>query len=363
MFPTRRITTSGGDVFRDEFSLAFDGTNDHLNIGTGLDLGTGDFTISIWAKCASWGGAQRYLMGKHESDSDRWYVRIKDDDPPRLQLYTKVGGTDSGKNTFYGDNTVGPSLDDLNGQWVHFCISSDRDGQNMGYINGVLNDSDTASTASMNNGGDLEIARWNAEEFGGSISEVTIYNKALSTSEVKTIYNGREPYNHKEGVCSSNLQAWYRMGDGTLDNFNLICDEKTPTIGSDLITNGGFDSASGWTVDNFSIGSGVATTSTNGASIEQSISISAGDVIKIVAEIKSYSSGSIRFYTGNGSDNYRSFSSDGVHTHYLIGNNTKVLFYSDNFNGSLDNVKVYKVNGHPGTMINMIADDFEGDAP
>ena len=34
MFPTRRITTGGGDKFRDEFSLAFDGTNDYVNCGS-----------------------------------------------------------------------------------------------------------------------------------------------------------------------------------------------------------------------------------------------------------------------------------------------------------------------------------------
>ena len=31
MFTSRRIATMGGDVFRDEFSLAFDGTDDYVN--------------------------------------------------------------------------------------------------------------------------------------------------------------------------------------------------------------------------------------------------------------------------------------------------------------------------------------------
>ena len=48
----------------------------------------------------------------------------------------------------------------------------------------------------------------------GNISEIFFYNKVLSASEVATIYNGREPYNHKEGIASGNLQAWWRMGDG-----------------------------------------------------------------------------------------------------------------------------------------------------
>ena len=50
--------------------------------------------------------------------------------------------------------------------------------------------------------------------WGGPISDVAIYNSALTSSQVKTLYNGREPYNHKEGVASGNLAAWWRMGDG-----------------------------------------------------------------------------------------------------------------------------------------------------
>ena len=52
MFPSRRITTSGGDVFRDEYSLEFDGTNDYVDCGTGLgdalgDNYAGNLTVSL----------------------------------------------------------------------------------------------------------------------------------------------------------------------------------------------------------------------------------------------------------------------------------------------------------------------------
>ena len=86
--------------------------------------------------------------------------------------------------------------------------------QNRGYINAVFNDDDSGSTATMDNGGNIEIAKHSTARFGGGISEVVLYDKALSSSEVATIYNGREPYNHKEGACSSNLTGWWRMGDG-----------------------------------------------------------------------------------------------------------------------------------------------------
>ena len=50
--------------------------------------------------------------------------------------------------------------------------------------------------------------------FVGKISEIAFYDTALTASQVKTLYNGREPYNHKEGIATGNLKAWWRMGDG-----------------------------------------------------------------------------------------------------------------------------------------------------
>ena len=374
MFPSRRtkasgIATGGGDVFRDEHSLAFDGTDGNLNFGdiTALD-GLDDMTISMWVNYKDTNNQVFITKGNYNSSGSSFYFNIQPDSGPDGRLRFSVDGSGGSGGFWYRNSMALAGRLEIN-KWNHVAVSySSTNSTVLFYINGTewaYTSSGGSFIAIPNTNHDLKIGTDSGENaFSYSnISDVAIYNTNLSHSQVNQIYNGREPYNHKEGSLSKNLVSWWRMGDGRLDEFNLICDEKTPTIGSDLITNGGFDGASGWTVDNFSIGSGVATTSTNGASIEQSISISAGDVIKIVAEIKSYSSGSIRFYTSNGSDTYRSFSSDGVHTHYLIANNTKVLFYSDNFNGSLDNVKVYKVNGYPGTMINMDADEFVGDTP
>ena len=51
MFTTRRITTSGGDVFRDEFSLAFDGTNDYIE--TSLVPNYTNITVTAWVYCVA----------------------------------------------------------------------------------------------------------------------------------------------------------------------------------------------------------------------------------------------------------------------------------------------------------------------
>ena len=50
MFPTRRITTSGGDVFRDEFSLKFDGSNDFVLTTFEPDYIHTNATFAMWIK-------------------------------------------------------------------------------------------------------------------------------------------------------------------------------------------------------------------------------------------------------------------------------------------------------------------------
>jgi len=342
-----RYATLGGDKFRDEYSLAFDGTNDYVELSGTFNYNI--HSISIWLKETT-ASAQSTVFDHRDGNNDG------------INFYLTSG------QPIYAVNNVDAhytSAIDLN-KWSHIVLTNDGSTSTI-YINGVSVQTADTSGETINISSSA-VARFGrvitGNYFTGNLSEAAIYDKALSASQVKTLYNGREPYNHKEGVASSNLKGWWRMGDGSIDKFNLVGDEVNATLGSDLITDGGFDGdGSAWTVDNFSIGSGVATTSTNGASIQQSLSISTGDMIKIVAEIKNYTSGSIRYYTGSGADVSRSFSSDGVHTHYLIANSTKVLFYSDNFNGSIDNVKVYKVNGNAGAMINMASDDFTGDTP
>ena len=51
MFPTRRIIISGGDKFRDEYSLAFDGTDDYIALpSVTYDIDGSDVSFTFWAK-------------------------------------------------------------------------------------------------------------------------------------------------------------------------------------------------------------------------------------------------------------------------------------------------------------------------
>ena len=209
MLTSRKITVISGDVFRNEYSLTFDGTDDYLNCGDVLDIGTADFTLSIWAKASDWDTIN--LVSKHVS-GNTWRWQTDNNNPPTMRYYGYTGGAFVG--TYIG-NTSGIDLDLLKNQWVHFALSNDRSGNTVGYINGQYDDSDSSDATDITNSGDYILGAFGSGSPSAvTISEVAIYNKALSGSEVKTMYNGREPYNHQEGSFARNLTGWWRMGDG-----------------------------------------------------------------------------------------------------------------------------------------------------
>tara|TARA_R110000824_G_scaffold158439_3_gene332283 strand:- start:20 stop:1060 length:1041 start_codon:yes stop_codon:yes gene_type:complete len=346
MLGARKIAILGGNKFKDDWSLAFDGSDDYIALPDPFN--NANHTISSWINQTANAG-NKTIFDNRDGNNDG------------ILLYSAA--TEKIEYQLLDSDVVTSAAVDV-GVWKHVVATYDGTTQSL-YIDGILAASATVSkTVAVTTNAVIGGKSWETgNNFLGNISEVAIYDAGMTASQVRTLYNSREPYNHKEGIASANLKGWWRMGDGALDSFNLIGDEVNPTIGPELVTNGSIGDGTGWTASNFAFSGGVATTSTNGATLQQALSFTSGDIIKITAEIKNYSSGSCRWYTGAGADVSRSFSSDGIHTHYLAGNNTKVLFYSDNFNGSIDNVSVKKVNGNSGAMFNMDAVDFEGDTP
>ena len=354
----KSILTKGGNVFRDERSLAFGGTDEYLDCGSNHNLGTSDFTITAWVKASDFNLV--YIVSKRQDNDNRYYLRCTDENPPIMHFYSKIDGAN--EVSYIGGSNI--NLDNLQNQWVHFAISADRDGNIVGYINGILDDTETADATNIDNTGDFYIGRFSSTYSECNISEVAIYNSALSANQVKTLYNGREPYNHKEGVASGNLQSWYRMGDGALDDFNLIGDETNATLGSNLITNGTFDADSDWSKGTgWTIGSGVVTCSSDNNNLTQDVSAVANKVYKINFDITAYTSGTLAIDVG-GSSNIQFSGSTGNFTGYMLTANTNDLrFYGGAFRGTVDNIRVFKVFGNPGVTYNMTADDFEGDTP
>src|SRR3989344_5317802 len=169
--------------------LSFDGVNDYISVpvssGSPLSLSTQTFSFSLWT-----------------------YMK---DTSPRTQLFIfrgkngvawgsyifSYGGTECLENNgkyYFGFRTGGGSCAAKNvmstgsaitNQWVH--LAGVYDGSNLKlYINGVLNNSASASGMPYNSGSAMYIGSDSGTRgtVNGKLDEIKIYNRVLSDTEI-----------------------------------------------------------------------------------------------------------------------------------------------------------------------------------
>ena len=134
----------------------------------------------------------------------------------------------------------------------------------------------------------------------------------------------------------------------------LAIDTKTgglANLGSDIVVNGDFASASGWlTPGNWSIGGGVATASGAGAGyIYRTLTaISGYRLFRVTFDVVSRTAGSVQAYVHNGTSAVftPSASAPGSYSFLLPHTNVNELgFLATTFNGSVDNLSMREVPG------------------
>ena len=405
MFPSRRITTSGGDVFRDEYSLAFDGTNDYVQLGTAFQSTFRDsFTISMWIKPDDGQPSSlEIIIGcNNTSDQDSIAIVLEADGDIAFSYQSdddKVVGT--------SDETV---FADGQAEWTHIVCSASSGGNLVTFINGVIKDTSSATTATFGDWTSTDALYIGANNdggtatsfFAGKISEVAIWSEALSSNQAKQLYNGREPFDAKN-MASSNLKGYWRMGDGVLDHrqtLGLVADQVNATIGSELWdtdastfvggdTISGSDNVYGWArngTNTIAIKSNqLEITYVNiggdqyGAKIDLRDStdlnsdLVIGKLYKLQcdARYEGGSSGVMLYWSGNGGASVYSPVLTTTMTTYIL------YFTSESTTGEdfqlstlgssnivyIDNLSLKQVNGNAGKLVNFDGTDFKTDVP
>lgn len=387
MFPSRRITM-GGDVFRDEHSLRFDGSDDYLETNFIPNYIHTNASMAMWVKMYDFTDSQ--VLGHH--GDKRWYMGFN--------TTNSFIGVQNANNSS-APITITPTP--VVGEWIHYAVTA-IDATATVYINGVAQGTLSYTQASAqnpdeglwcgatNNNGSIY------KPMNASISEVVQYNVGLTASQIKTLYNGREPYNHKEGIASANLKNWLRMGDSTLDGpatgaatiLGVVGDEVTPTLGAELIQANDVYTSSAGSTDGWTAYANATLTfpglppaavrvtagtshGGNGAYVYFRDSVPAIAPDLVVGQLYKFSCN----MTTDDSDVNIELSADGVKDSstgdgykemYFIPNGTSNSYVrfdnlSDDKYVELSNISLKKVNGSPGILVNMTASDFEGDAP
>jgi hypothetical protein len=352
---------STGSVHEQMYSLSLDGTGDYLSIGNVLDLGTADFSLSIWIKLADWDGAHYRVFTKYEDANNYWMLQkdgngsiifsCKGDDGDSDEILTNTGTTNDTSTT-------------NDGNWVHICISADRDGNIIWYKNGsavkTLDISGTAKEAiTLNNAGEMRIgsqATNGAFDVLGNLDEAAIWNVALDADAVAGVYNSGKPFNlnNDRGNYdnSSALQGYWRMFNGPFDDKvnGVVHDASNPGYGDNYLTGSWSGASGGWSTTT----GGIVNSGTNGLFYHVlEFTDFIGSTYKLEYTLSSVTdSSTLKFKFGGGSS-IAIGGTNGDHIKYLVSDATvdNIQFVSEgDWAGTITNISLKKLNGHPGIV-------------
>jgi len=199
------------------YALDFDGANDYIDCGNDSSLSiTSTITLSAWVKPTTAITSQNFPMFIAKGlNSDYMLFSNSSTGTARLRL----------GSSFLIDSTSTISTN----VWTH--IVGTYDGSNLKiYFNGSLDNTVSQTGAIPSTSASLQIAapQGGSEKFTGSMSNVSIWNAALTSSQVKEIYAEGVPQNLLNHSAVSSLVSWWQLGSNSSFSTNwTVLDEVT----------------------------------------------------------------------------------------------------------------------------------------
>ncbi|MFC1576614.1 LamG-like jellyroll fold domain-containing protein, partial [Candidatus Omnitrophota bacterium] len=190
-------------------ALSFDGSDDYVSIpdNSCWAFGSDDFTISAWAKLPSVNGAQVIMQTNNATNYVGLYPYHYHWNAPILSINASPVLT----------GTEPPSENN----WYHI-VGVGSGGTAYLYMNGVLKDSDTYSHTFDSTGYKIGEEMW-GNNFSGTIDEVAIWDRALTETEIKTLYGNDYGYASGSGVA---------LGDITINSAGDVTTNSTVNAAS-----------------------------------------------------------------------------------------------------------------------------------
>jgi hypothetical protein len=189
IYGASRTATDGGQwsnrsdvVFSTGSALQFEGTDDYVDAGNGASLNiTGDFTYSAWYKLSAITSATQDILGES--------MGLNDYTSPIQLAVTSTGISRIWMGSGTAQIQVADVHTDLINTWYH--ISATISGTSIKlYKNGILVNTGTftGTRQVVLNKLTIGAASTTSRFFNGTIDEVRIYNRALSSDEISRLY-------------------------------------------------------------------------------------------------------------------------------------------------------------------------------
>ena len=188
-------TTGSDNLNRDNNAIIFNGTSTYMDFPTTTTIKqTGDFTYSFWFKRNNVTNAFSYFGISSDANASNYSGTYSD---------TYDGATSTGMRcirmissssfvALYGPAPM------VQYKWYHTVYTFDSVNGTKLYFDGVLYDSDSATTATYFNGTDFNYLGCNADNdtpttqfgfFDGNISNFKVWNRALDAIEAFQVYS------------------------------------------------------------------------------------------------------------------------------------------------------------------------------
>ena len=203
------------------YALSFDGTNDYIDCGN-LQPSTTSLSISAWAYKTDTTNAS--IIGRGASVDYGIFIYSG----------SLMFGLNSGSwSTISISNFTSNYLN----QWFHVCATWDGSTMKL-YLNGNEEVSASKTGTITYTSNDTTIGKnstLSGFEWDGKISNVSIWNTGLTSSQVTELYNEGVPSNLNNHSAYSNLVSWWQLGSNSSFNTNwTVLDEKGSNNGTSV---------------------------------------------------------------------------------------------------------------------------------
>jgi len=238
------------------YAFSFDGVNNYFDAGVISSLvSTTNFTVSGWFNFNS--TISNKALFSYGGATNTQYSFALQTQLNKLRFYFAFFLNDAGNRYVESSMSLSTST------WYHIAVTYDGnetgntnrakiyvDGANVTATgSGTINSTTTASSGSFN------IGRWDISSgrfLDGKADEVSIWDTALTSTQITELYNQGKPSNLNNHSAYSNLVSWWQLGENSSFNTNwTVLDEKgtnngtSVNMGEGAILNGVGTSANG----------------------------------------------------------------------------------------------------------------------
>ncbi len=159
-------------------SIVFDGSNDYIELSiTPNNIVTTNTTICSWFKTNI---SSQQIILNNQSATNRFYIQVFN----RSGTLVAHWGLGTQQNSSTSNAIINTS------QWYQYCVT--YDGVNaIGYLNGISTDTTNIGLQTYANNL-IRIGRFTESlnfDFNGNISQTSVYNRVLSSTEILQNYN------------------------------------------------------------------------------------------------------------------------------------------------------------------------------